>query len=334
MGAPTPEAVRDLLYGTRPRRMVSMGVLCQLPPTRDDHLPKYLFAIPHRSEAMGILITTTSRTSLPGGDFLRRILTRITVRERDDIRSMTPEQLHDKYSDYHGVESSDPTVFMYPQEDKKLCSDPRGMRINWLTRIYTSGEIFQILDELDAASHVFLTETPVVVPKGRPDDRNEVPIACAQREFREETGLEPHDLYMHDMRAGYVSRAVGTNLREYTTCIYFARATPRIIAQVKSDNKILSSTQFRLTPETDSLVWLTLDEYRVRGRYTSGHAGICRAIRSYQRHTRCKPVSELDAVLHRYMKEAYLAHTPQPPTYYCKRRTIFGIEQYTPPIPS
>jgi len=98
-------------------------------------------------------------------------------------------------------------------------------------------------------------------PKGR-RNTGETPIACATREFTEETGLAKKTIFFVKDIDWYIEQYTGTNGIVYKQTYFLAACTEDVDAHLETSNRIM-------TREVGDICWLSYDDAFARIRSTN-----------------------------------------------------------------
>jgi len=167
---------------------------------------------------------------------LPKIFSNMTLDERDRIRNYTFKELWD---DLFVVKTYKIYEDCYEKAERKYNS-VRPSIPTYLERIQSA-----------------VQNAPWGFPKGKKNGHLEDPLACAKREFEEETKFTTNGIIFHEGLV-YQENFIGSNNRAYSSTYFVGRCeTPITPVYIDTHNHIRQKT---ISEEAADLGWFTLEE--------------------------------------------------------------------------
>jgi len=227
----------------------SFGIICQR-ATLPGLPPEYL--IVRRKYSIGFEEIIRSKWELTNFFLLRELFNNMTLEERELTRTMNYGDYFDLLNlDRHGRITKDEAV-------QKFETLKRGYHLNWgLSRVVElppdASDSTICLIDLESILKSCLskwTTPPTEFPKGRREDYEDNK-KCAQREFKEETNLNPSQYRLLDV-APVRERFTGMNGFKYSYTYYLAK-----MISSENDQVSLQPQNVNQTTELSWIGWAT-----------------------------------------------------------------------------
>jgi 8-oxo-dGTP pyrophosphatase MutT (NUDIX family) len=189
----------------------SFGVICYR--IRDER-PEYL--VVQRKDSLCYVEFIRGKYSLPNRGYILKLLSNMTQSERERLRTQEFDLL------WYGFWQTDQTrTFMKEYEQSKTRFNM--LRSGYYLRSVETGAVvfFDMATALAETSSEF-TEPEFGFPKGR-RNINESDLRCACREFREESGIDLHNINMLPNVKPFDEVFTGSNRVRYRHVYYLAK---------------------------------------------------------------------------------------------------------------
>ena len=196
------------------------------------------FLLIQRKDSIGYVELVRGKYKLDELDYIRDQIRGMTAEERDRILNLPFDRL------WNEMWGSNPNSRQYTNEyesSRKKIAQLRGEN--------NSGILAKMIEEAGPVLH----STPEWgFPKGRRNPKEEN-LACAMREFNEETGLRPYQYIVLENMEPIRETFFGNNHVHYTHIYYLAYCSPELeVSMNMFDN--------HMSREVSDIRWASLDE--------------------------------------------------------------------------